>query len=79
MVTKVLKAGRGMAKKRKPADAAKNWPGKPLAIQVRGSAEWKQWLEELAEFDRSTIADISDRAIAAYARQIGFPKPPPPR
>lgn len=79
MATNVLKAGRGMAKKRKPADEARHWPGKPLVIQVRGSAEWKAWLEELAEFDRSTIADICDRAIAGYARTIGFPKPPPPR
>lgn len=78
MITKV-KARGGMAKKKPPADQARSWPGKPLAIQVRGSAEWKQWLEELAEFDRSNLADICDRAIAAYGRSIGFPKPPPPR
>lgn len=68
-----------MAKRKAPGEMAKDWPGKPLAVQVRGSAEWKAWLEELAAFDRSNIADITDRAIAAYARSIGFPKPPPPR
>ena len=79
MTTRALGAGRGMAKKKLPPDQARSWPGKPLAIQVRGSPEWKRWLEELAEFDRSNLADICDRSIAAYARAIGFPKPPPPR
>lgn len=75
----LTKAERRMAKKKKPGEAAKEWTSKPLVIQMRGSLEWKQWLEELAEFDRSTVSDIIDRAIAAHARTIGFPKAPPPR
>lgn len=70
---------RGMAKKKRPPEA-KNWSsGKPMALQMRGSIEWKQWLEELAAYDRSSVSDVADRAIAAYARTISFPKPPPPR
>ena len=66
-----------MAKKKKPVES---WgTGKPLVLQVRGSLEWKAWLEELAKFDRATVADVADRAIAAYARSIGYPKAPPLR
>jgi hypothetical protein len=68
-----------MAKRKKPADAAKEWPGKPVAAQVRGSPEWKAWLERLAAFDRSTVADVIDRATAAYARTVGFAEAPPAR
>ncbi len=75
----LTKVDRRMARKKKPADSVKESASKPLAIQMRGSSEWKQWLEELAEFDRSTVADVVDRAIAAHARAIGFPKPPPAR
>jgi hypothetical protein len=46
---------------------------------MRGSPEWKAWLEKLARFDRSSVSDVADRAIAAYARTIGFPDEPPPR
>lgn len=68
-----------MAKKKKPGESAQGWKSKPLVIQMRGSLEWKEWLEELAKFDRSTVSDIVDRAIAAHARTIGFPKSPPER
>ncbi len=70
-----------MAKAKKGASKQpEGWNvGKPLAIQVRGSAEWKAWLERLAAFDRATVADVADRAIARYAREIGFPEPPPER
>lgn len=52
---------------------------KPMVVQVRGSDEWKAWVERLAAFHRGTIADVTDRALAAYARQIGFNEPPPER
>lgn len=55
------------------------WQSKPMALQMRGAVEWKAWLEKLAEFDRTSVADVADRAIARYAKEIGFPDPPPKR
>lgn len=77
----IQKTGRRrMAKKKLPADDAKNWVGNPHAMHIRGTKDWKDWAVELAEFDRSgSVADLVDRALAAYARAVGFPKPPPPR
>ena len=54
-------------------------PSKPIALQVRSGPEWKAWLEKLAKYDRTTAAEVADRALAAYARSIGFPDAPPDR
>jgi len=69
-----------MAKpKAKTSQPPEQWNRKSLVLQVRGSPEWKAWLEGLAEFDRTTVADVADRAIVRYAREIGFTEPAPKR
>lgn len=55
------------------------WKQKPIIMQMRGTPDFKGWLERLAEFDRTTVADIADRAIVRYAREIGFKEDPPKR
>lgn len=65
--------------KKKPKGAGDWAERKPFALQMRGSPDWKKWVEGLSKFDRSTVADVADRALAAYARTIGYPEPPPPR
>ena len=48
--------------------------------QVRSSRGWKEAIDELADFDRApSTADLIDRAIVAYARQVRYPKPIPKR
>jgi hypothetical protein len=71
-------AGHPMAKKVNP-QPRDDWNRKPLALQIRGSLEWKRWVEEAAEFNRSTVAHFVDQAIAKAARESGFPKLPPKR
>jgi hypothetical protein len=58
----------------KPVDG-----GRVAVIPVRSTEAWKAWVEELAEYDRSTMSDVIDHALVAYARQIGFPKIAPKR
>jgi hypothetical protein len=41
--------------------------------------EYADWLEQLAAFDRSTVASLLDRAAAHYAKSIGFSKEVPER
>jgi hypothetical protein len=50
--------------------------GQPPAIQVRGSAEWKQWVEELAKFLRQPVSGLVDTSLARTARESGFREPP---
>lgn len=63
-----------MAQKKKKA--LTDYPGQPLAVQIRGSAEWKQWVEELAKFMRQPISGLVDTSLARTARENGFRDPP---
>ena len=52
-------------------------PTQPNAISIRGSAEWKEWLEAFAAKMRSKPTAIIDLGLAKLAAQEGFPEPPP--
>jgi hypothetical protein len=52
-------------------------PTQPNAITIRGSAEWKAWLEAFAAKMRSKPTAIMDLALAKLAASEGFPEPPP--
>jgi hypothetical protein len=49
------------------------------AVVIRGSVEWREWLKELAELDRSSMVEVIDRALVDYARKIGCKKGAPKR
>jgi uncharacterized protein (DUF1778 family) len=74
-----LAAAADMAKKASKKSPRDDWDRKPLALQVRGSVEWKAWLERAAEFSRMTVANFVDHAAAKAARDAGFDEPPPKR
>ncbi len=46
---------------------------------VRGSEEWRAWVERLIDHDRTSWPDLVDRALAAYAKSVNFEEPPPKR
>jgi hypothetical protein len=49
-------------------------------LMIRGTPEWKAWVEELMEADRApSLNELIDRALVTYARQIKFRKAPPKR
>jgi hypothetical protein len=49
------------------------------ASTIRSTPAWKAWVERLADFDRSTVSDLIDHALVAYAREKRFPDAPPKR
>lgn len=51
----------------------------PMIVQMRGSAEFKAWINEVAEFDRNTVAKFMERAAIHFAKHIGFTGEPPKR
>lgn len=68
-------------KRSKPApESEPDEPGrKPMIVQVRGSAAYKEWVDELAHFDGLPLAALVDRALRRYAKEIGFHEEPPRR
>jgi hypothetical protein len=66
-----------MAKKKAPRPKSQPWgESKPLAAQLRGSEEWKKWLEDFARSNRMSVAGIIDTALTRLAKDLGFREPP---
>ena len=62
-------------KKSKPDGPAR----KPAALIMRGSGEWRAWLEAAAAHSRMSVSAFMDFAAASYAKAQGFSEKPPRR
>jgi hypothetical protein len=51
----------------------------PVALTVKGSPEWKEWVEEGAKFCLTDVSKLVDMAVTTYLRGQGFDKPRPER
>ncbi len=67
-----------MAKK-KATKAAQPSIRQPTAVTIRGSKEWREWLERGAVHCRTDTSKLIDIAVAHYLRAQGFDEPPPKR
>ena len=57
-------------------------PGQPpreRVLVVRGTEEWKAWLERACVHCRMNASSLADIAIAEYVKAHGFEEAPPPR
>lgn len=55
-------------------------PGRPpVQVTLRGSEEWKHWVQGLADHVRSDVAKVIDRALIDYARKEGYDPNAPSR
>jgi len=74
-----------MSKKRVPRGDVKGPRKAPddepreVLLSIKGRRAWKEWLDRLAVFDRSSTVQLIDRSVARYAAEIGFTEPPPER
>ncbi len=66
------------AKAARPREAEEE-ARKPSIMQVRGSAEYKRWVESLVRFDDRPLSSIIERALREYAAKIGFKEEQPDR
>lgn len=46
-------------------------------LSVRGTEEWKIWLDGLAAKQRVPIVVLIDVALTELAKAVGYPEPPP--
>lgn len=56
-----------------------NAPLREPALVVKGTKEWKAWIEDLATHLRMTKADMADRALIELAERTGYKVKPPIR
>jgi len=62
-------------KKMKPADPTR----KPVAVTIKGSPDWREWIEEAAKHCRMSVSGLVDYAVTQFVKQQGFPRKPPER
>ena len=67
-----------MAKRKAAASSSPNGKASTIAVTLRGSQEWKAWLEALAKHARLDVAKVIDRAVIDFAKKEGF-EPEAPR
>jgi hypothetical protein len=60
-------------------------PGRPkgplrreTVLGLKGTPEWKTWLQEFSEHCRLSMADTIDQSLTEHAERKGF-RPPPKR
>jgi hypothetical protein len=71
--------------KRKPGPKPSEGVGRTEAITIRTTPAYKSWVERLAQHDATlrrasaNVSETNDRALVAYAREIGFKEAAPIR
>ena len=50
-----------------------------VILTMRGSGEWKEWLQRLGKHCRLKTAVLIEQSLMEYAEKRGFTEPPPER
>jgi hypothetical protein len=48
-------------------------------LTIKGTEEWKAWLEKFADFLRTPASTVVDHALIRYAKEAGFTEEAPKR
>lgn len=65
--------------KRQAVEAKKPSGAKPTALTIRGSLDWREWVEAGAKHCRTDVAKLVDAALVEYLRARGFDQEVPER
>ena len=72
-----------MAKKAAPnSTESKPTPGpgvRKTVLTIKGTDEWRGWLERLGDHLRTPTSTIVDHALVKYAKDVGFTEEAPKR
>jgi hypothetical protein len=75
----MAKAKRSRGKEAPPDPGAGKGDRKPTVLAMKGSPEWKAWLDRAADHCRLSASTLVDLAVAEYVKARGFTEPPPKR
>ncbi len=65
--------------KKTPKGVSKPSQRQPTAVTIRGSKEWRDWLERGAEHCLTDVAKLVDISVSQYLKAQGFEEPRPKR
>jgi len=71
-----------MAKKRTPEPTPAPPPSqgpRRTVLTIKGTDEWRDWLERLGKHLRTPASTIVDHALVKYAKEMGFEERAPER
>jgi hypothetical protein len=68
-----------MSKKKAPVRPAAATDRKTIAVTIKGSPEWKEWIDGLADHCRLDVAKVIDLAVVRYAETEGYNRKAPQR
>jgi hypothetical protein len=63
-------------KRRKPGRPKGTGPVRETVISLKGTPEWKEWLDGFAEHCRLGIADTIEQSLIVYAKEREYGTPP---
>jgi hypothetical protein len=66
----------GEPTRRKPGRPRRVGPARETVVALKGSAEWKAWLDEFAGHCRLGLADTIEQSLLNYAEDRDFRGPP---
>ena len=64
--------------KKKPGRPRGLGPPRVNVVGLKGTPEWKTWLDEFAQFCGLSLSDTIGQSLIGYAKERGF-RPPPKR
>lgn len=68
-----------MSKKKSPKAKPIKTPVRSTAVCIKGTHEWKEWVESGAKFCRTDVAKLVDAALSHYLQANGYVSRPPLR
>ena len=62
--------------RRRPGRPRRAAPRRETVVAIKGSAEWKSWLDEFSLHCRLGLSDTIEQSLVYYAGERGYPEPP---
>ena len=62
--------------RRKPGRPKRGGPARVTVVALKGSSEWKEWLDRFAAHCRLGLADTMEQSLMCYAKEREYSGPP---
>jgi len=78
-IMEILAAEHRQVPKPDPASDGPEKEDRVTVLNLKGTREYRDWLDRLSDFCHMPSSTLSDVALADHAKRVGFSEPPPKR